>query len=80
MCHRVLLRPGRSPENILVVTWGMSVTQRCALSLYRLLGLGMSIMRAKAAFLKRFVVGHHAVVVDPGESAGAMLEGERRLV
>lgn len=40
----------------------------------------MSILRAKVAFLQRFMMGHHAMLGDPGEPAGVMLEGERRLV
>lgn len=40
----------------------------------------MSILRAKVAFLQRFLMGHHAMVVDSWEQAGVVLEGKRRLV
>lgn len=40
----------------------------------------MSMLGAKVAFLQRFMMSHHAMLGDPGEPAGVMLEGERRFV
>lgn len=40
----------------------------------------MPILGANVAFLQRLMMGDHAMLGDPGEPAGVMLVGKRRLV
>lgn len=68
MHHRGLLGP---PENILV---RMMVVIRCMIQSFQ--GLAVLILRAKIAFVMRFMTSHDAVVRDPGKPAGVMLEGK----
>lgn len=53
--------------------------QRCGLGLDSFQGMGMSVLRAEVASVQRFMMGHHhAMVVDPGEPGGVMLDAWKK--
>lgn len=83
MRHRVSLRPGRSAGNVLVGTVAdarrAGVAQRRGLQCFQ--GLGVPhVLRAEVALVLRVIMGHQAVLGDPGEVAGVMFEVGGRLV
>lgn len=85
MRHRVSLGPSRSAGNVLVGTVvdarRAGVAQRRGLSLQCFQGLSMPhVLRAEVTLALRVIMGHQAVLGDPGEVAGVMFKVGRRLV
>ena len=79
-----LFRSARPSKNILmwmmVVIGRVSVIERRQLGLYCFKGLGVSVLGAKIAVVHQFMMGRNAMLGDPGQLSGGMLEVVRGLV